>query len=114
MPEVLNVECPMCGGRLIRRKAPFDFGDVEFGEYAADVCRRCGEPFFTAEASRAIDERARSLGMFGAGRQSRVSTSGRGLVVRIPRDLASKLGLKSGQAVILRPEGKRRFVVEPS
>ncbi len=106
------MRCAMCNGRLVRRKAPFDFEDADFGEYTADVCARCGEAFFTPESSRAIDTKARELGLFGSGHSGKVSVSGRGLVLRIPVELARQLSLHKGQTVTLRLRGRHRFVVE--
>jgi len=44
-----------------RKKVPYNFGSISLGSFDADVCTKCGEVFFTEEASDAIDAKAKSL-----------------------------------------------------
>ena len=106
------MKCPLCQGSLVHRKVEYEYGGTSLGNFEADVCRKCGEAFFTEEASDAIDVRAKELGLWGLERRSKVSYSGNSLIVRLPKDLVQKLGWRKGQEVLLRPEGKKRIVVE--
>ena len=106
------MKCPICQGKLVRRKVEYGYGEVSFGKFEADACRECGEAFFTEEASDAIDLKAKELGLWGLERRSKISYSGNSLIVRLPKDLIQKLGWRKGQEVLLRPEGKRRIVIE--
>ena len=46
------MECPICEkGKLTRKKVDYNYKDWHFGKYDADVCNKCGESFFTEEAS---------------------------------------------------------------
>jgi len=44
-----------------KKKVPYNFGSISLGSFDADVCTKCGEVFFTEEASDAIDAKAKSL-----------------------------------------------------
>ncbi len=60
------MQCPNCTeGRIIRRKVPYYYHNLYFGDFSADVCPKCGEIYFTEEASDAIDARAMELGVWG-------------------------------------------------
>jgi len=104
--------CPVCGGRLRRTRAEYSYNDISLGAFEADVCQRCGEAFFTQEASDEIDRLAKERGVWGLEVKSKVSYSGNSLMVRIPKEVAEFMGLERGDGVRIRPEGKRRLVVE--
>ncbi len=106
------MECPMCNGTLKKGRTEYSYHDIYFGEYDADICDTCGEAFFTEEASDAIDEKAKELGLWGLEARSKVSYSGNSLMVRIPREIAEFLDLEKGDAIRIHPEGKKRLVVE--
>ena len=58
--------CPTCeSSEMHRKKVPFYFRNIYFGDYDADVCQNCGEILFTEEASRKMDKKAKSLGVWG-------------------------------------------------
>ena len=106
------MECPVCEGRLRRVKREYTYSDIVLGEFDAEACDRCGEVFFTEEASDAIDRMAKERGLWGIEARTKVSYSGNSLIVRIPKEVAEFMGLERGDGVRLRPEGKRRLVVE--
>ena len=64
---LIIMECPMCDGTLVRSRVKYEYKGIEFGEYEADVCDKCGEAFFTEEASDLIVERAKEFGVWGEG-----------------------------------------------
>ena len=107
-----KMKCPMCGGKLKAGKAEYRYQDVLFGKFDADVCRKCGEAFFTEAASDRIDKIAREKGLWGLERASKVSYSGNSLIVRIPAEIAKFTELERGRDIRIRPEGKKRIVVE--
>ena len=37
------MDCPICGGRMERKKAEYCFQGTPLGSYDADVCAKCGE-----------------------------------------------------------------------
>jgi Antidote-toxin recognition MazE, bacterial antitoxin len=104
--------CPICGGRLRQAMREYVYEGIGLGEHEAEVCERCGEVFFTEEASDAIDRLAKEKGVWGLEARSKVSYSGNSLIVRIPKEIAEFMGLEKGTGVRLHPEGSRRLVVE--
>jgi len=104
--------CPMCGGRLRKGRREYFYGGISLGEHEAEVCERCGEVFFTEEASDAIDLLAKERGVWGLEARTKVSYSGNSLIVRIPKEIAEYMGIKRGDGVRIHPEGKQRIVVE--
>jgi hypothetical protein len=106
------MDCPVCKGKMIRRKAAFNFGNIKLGEFDADVCEKCCEPFFTEEASDEIDRKARQMGFWGMASKTRIGYSGNSLIVRIPKDISNFMKLKKGEEVSIHPEGKDKLVIE--
>ena len=106
------MECPVCEGRLRKVRREYAYGDIVLGEFDAEACDRCGEVFFTEEASDEIDRLAKERGLWGIEARTKVSYSGNSLIVRIPKEVVEFMGLEKGDGVRLRPEGKRRLVVE--
>jgi YgiT-type zinc finger domain-containing protein len=106
------MECPLCEGKFLRTKREYAYNDISLGEFEADVCKRCGEVFFTEAASDEIDRLARAGGLWGLEARTKVSYSGNSLMIRIPREIAEFMGLEKGDGVRIHPEGKRRLVVE--
>lgn len=104
--------CPVCEGRLRKAKREYAYGDIVLGEFDAEVCDRCGEVFFTEEASDEIDRLAKERGVWGIEARTKVSYSGNSLIVRIPKEVVEFMGLEKGDGVRVHPEGKRRLVVE--
>jgi hypothetical protein len=106
-------KCPVCGkGRLKPAMVHEEMFGVELGNYPGEVCSNCGETFLTTESMRAIEVRARELGLWGLASKVKVARSGNSLVVRIPAPLAQYLRLKKGQEVMVSPEKENRLVLE--
>lgn len=87
---------------------------VSLGTYPAEVCTECGETFVDGETMDAIEAKAKELGLWGLAKKVTVRKSGNSLVVSIPADLARFLHLRGGEDALLRPEAKRRLVLEIS
>lgn len=109
---MMMMDCPMCDGTLRKGRTEYSYHDIYFGEYDADICNKCGEAFFTEEASDEIEKKAKELGLWGLEARSKVSYSGNSLMVRIPREIAEFLDLEKGDDIRIHPEGKKRLVVE--
>lgn len=106
------MECPICGGKLKNEKAPFWFSDIKLGEYEADVCTKCGEAFYTEDASNQIEQRAKELGLWGIGKRVVIGQSGNSLMVRIPKEIVELYKLHKKEVVSVLPEGKGRIAIE--
>jgi len=105
--------CPMCErGALWLRKVPYSDDDLDYGNFEAEVCDRCGETFLTEESARAIETKEKEMGTWGLERRSRVSYSGSSLMVRIPKELERFLKITKGEEVLIRPRGRRRIEIE--
>lgn len=98
------MKCPICNGKLERKKASYNFGSVSFGVFDADACSKCGEVFFTEESSDAIDAKAKSLGLWGLEKKS--------MIVRIPKSIAEFMKLRKGEEILIRPEDSKKLVIE--
>ena len=106
------MSCPICNGKLKLTKLEYSFYDIPFGKFDAEVCQKCGEIFFTEEASDRIDEIAKEKGLWGLEKRSKISYSGNSLIVRIPKEIAEFMDLMKGQEIEIHPEGKKKIVVE--
>ena len=61
--------CGSCGGRVTIETVPFIYqGNINLGEYEAEVCHSCGERIFSEEAFGEIEKRAKMLKIWGHGR----------------------------------------------
>jgi len=75
-------------------------------------CRKCGNLFFTEEQVDEMEERTKKLKMRLFAFKRTIAVSGKGLVVRVPADLAEYLKLKEGEEVRITPVGHKGFLVE--
>jgi YgiT-type zinc finger domain-containing protein len=106
------MECPICEGNLERKKVPYSVGGVSLGTFEADVCTSCNEIFFTEAASDAIDKKAKEAGLWGLEKRGKIGYSGNSLIVRIPKKIAEFMELKKGEDILIKPEDKKRLVIE--
>lgn len=106
------MKCPVCEGKMERKKVPYEIGRVNLGVFEADVCSSCGEIFFTEESSDAIDRKAKKTGLWGLEKKGKIGYSGNSLIVRIPKKVAEFMELKKGEEITIKPEDKKRLVIE--
>ncbi|UZE92124.1 MAG: YgiT-type zinc finger protein [Methanosarcinales archaeon] len=106
------MKCPICEEGMERKKVPYTIGSVKLGTFEADVCSSCGEIFFTEKSSDAIDRKAKELGVWGLEKKGRIGYSGNSLIVRIPKKVAEFMKLKKGEGILIKPEDKKRLVIE--
>ncbi len=95
-----------------RQKVRYAYAGVYLGSFAADVCQRCSEAFFTEDSWRRIEKLARKKGLWGIGRRVKVGYSGHSLIIRIPGKLATAAHLRKGTTVYVQPAGKGKLLVE--
>ena len=95
----MSRKCPICNREMIRKKV-----QIYKGIWAeAEVCQNCKEEWF--------DEK--EFDRIGALFQRKVFTAGGSLAVRIPKEIAQKLKMKSGTIVNLKL-GKNKIIIEPN
>jgi len=58
-----DMRCPECGGRIIRKKAPYIYKDIHLGWHMAEYCMNCGTIYFPYEAIKQVFERAKKMGV---------------------------------------------------
>ncbi len=106
------MKCPICNGRLSRKNVDFKLGNIDLGEFEADVCSKCNERFFTEESSDNIDKKAKELGLWGIAGKTKISYSGNSLIVRIPKEISQFMKLEKGEEVLIHPEGRDKLIIE--
>ncbi len=106
------MRCPLCEGNMERKKMPYAIGGIKLGGFEADVCASCNEVFFTEKSSDAIDKKAKERGLWGLEKRGKIGYSGNSLIVRIPKRVAAFMELASGVEILIKPEDKKRLVIE--
>lgn len=84
---------------------------VPLGKFEAEVCRKCGEIFYSSDSAGKIEKEAKKKGLFGLGAKTRIGTSGTALDVKLPKALVNFFKLEKGQEVIIEPIDLNRFQV---
>ncbi len=100
-----KIPCPKCGG--IMEPAHTSHPIKELGVTLEDVpclkCRECGEELYLGEHVKTIQDRMKRLGIFGwnslIGKEidMTVTSSGRRLVVGIPKEVERALDISVGE-----------------
>lgn len=106
-------KCPICGsGELKKGEIEEEMFGISLGRYNAEICDKCGESFIDEVTMRAIEQRAKELGIWGIGKKIKVVRSGDSLAIRIPGDIAKLFNLHEGKEVFLYPEGTTKLTLE--
>lgn len=105
------MKCEECGGKTVRRKVAYAHLGVMLGNFPAEVCGKCGETIFDMKAAKAIERKAKQLGVWGLTARTKIGMSGNSLDVRIDKRIADFMKLKKGKEVTLQPEGRDKLVV---
>ncbi|MDI6640552.1 MAG: YgiT-type zinc finger protein [Methanocellales archaeon] len=106
-------KCPVCEkGNLKEGKVEEEMFGTSLGRYRAEICDRCGESFVDEETMRAIEQKARQLGIWGLAKKIKIVRSGNSLAIRIPADIARFLKLEEGKEMFLHPEGTTKLAIE--
>lgn len=85
---------------------------VYLGEFPAEICSKCNESFTNEKTTRKIEELAKSKGIWGLGKRTKITKTGNSLAVRIPKEIANFLKLKEGNEAYIHPE-KDKIIIEP-
>jgi len=107
--------CPACeNGKLVGvDNIISDIDGYVFVE-KGERCTACGEEFINEKDAQAMVENSRKLGVWPVPLKlhRNLSSSGRGLVLRIPSDIEKDLRLKPGEAVSISKVGNK-IIIEP-
>lgn len=104
-------KCVICGGKLERKKVDYVQAGVNLGKFEAQVCK-CGEEYFDEKTVNIITEMEKKAGLFGIAKRTKISYSGKSLMVRIPKDIAQLANFKRGTEVQIMPEGKGKILIQ--
>jgi hypothetical protein len=110
----MRIVCTKCNENM--RKTVLDRyeyvkGFPLFNIYAYQ-CPKCSNLFFTEKTVEDMEKRTEELKIHSFGFRRTIATSGKGLALRIPSDLALHLKLKEGENVKIIPVNHKGFVVE--
>lgn len=97
--------CPVCGGAVKRKKAPYVMGRVVIEpELEVDACTKCGEEFYTAEQVARAQEKATKLGIWKPRleEERELKQIGGSLVISIPKAMVKALNLTPREKVKVR------------
>ncbi len=106
------MNCPICGGKLERRKVTYEVYGIKLGNFLADVCIKCGEQWFDERAAKQIEDLEKKKGLFGLGKESKISYSGNSLIIRIPKKIAEFMKIKKETPVLVHPHGRNKIEIE--
>lgn len=98
------MKCPICKGEIKKKKVKEEMFGVYLGDYPADVCSKCGESFVNSKVMKQIEDKAKEKGIWGLGNRTKVAKAGNSLIVRVPKKLATFLGVHEGSPAFIHPE----------
>ncbi len=107
----MNMICPICKGRIERKKIQYNLLGENLGLFPADVCQKCGEQFFNKETALMIENVAKTKGLWDLNSKTTISQVGNSLAIKINKRLSKFLDLKKGEEVIIQPENKYRIII---
>lgn len=106
------MKCPVCEkGTLKKTKTREYIWGIYLGDFPAEVCTKCGESFVDDKAMKKIEQTAKEKGIWGLGRNTKITKTGNSLAVRIPKPIVDFLHLKDGEEAFIHPEDKK-IVIE--
>ena len=106
------MKCVICGGNALTKTTEYREYGVLLGNFKAQICKKCGEIFFDEETAEKIQSKSKELGLFGLAKKAKVAEVGNSVAIRIPKGIASFVGLKKGKEVTITPESKHGFHIE--
>lgn len=106
------MKCPICEKGVLRKGTVKEkmFG-VYLGEFPAEICTKCNESFTDEETTRKIEQIAKTKGLWGLGKKTKIAKTGNSLIVRIPKKIVDFLKLKEGEEAFIHPED-HKIVIE--
>ena len=103
--------CPICEKGILKKgKIKETMFGIYLGEFPAEICSKCGESFTDQETTRKIEEIAKEKGIWGLGKQTKITKTGNSLAVRIPKEIAVFLKLEEGKEAYIHPENKKLVI----
>jgi len=106
------MKCPICDGKLVRKKVAYAVYGINLGNFMADVCTKCGEQWFNEKTSKQIEEIEKKKGLFGLSKESKISYGGNSLIIRIPKKIVEFMKIKKETPVLVHPHGKNKIEIE--
>lgn len=107
-----RTKCEECGGKIVRKKVPFSLYGVELGIFPAEICRKCREEVYDETTMDKINTMAKQKGLWGLESRTKVGEVGNSLDIRISKKIADFIRLKKGEDILVRPENKRRIIID--
>lgn len=101
----------MCGGKTVKKNVDYREYDVFLGNFKAEICKKCGETYFDEKIAEKIQSKSKELGLFGLAKKAKVAEVGNSIAIRIPKEIATFLGLKKGKEVTITPESKHGLYI---
>ncbi len=88
-------KCYECGkGNLENRSVEYKQYGIKIGKYPAEVCNKCGEVFFNESAVAKIEEKMKSMNLWGLRKKVKVGTSGNSLDIKLYKSLVQFFNIK--------------------
>ena len=108
----LNFPCP-CGGFIKWKKEKVVQDGINCGIIDVEVCEKCGETYLPEESMIIVEQKLKEAGLWGTERkQVKLWKSGNSVTIRLPTELAKKLGLDSVKKASIHQEGKNKLAIE--
>lgn len=108
------MRCPTCNkGNLKKAKIKEEMFGFYLGEFPAQICSKCNESFTDEKTTKMIEDAAKTKGIWGLGKKTKITKTGNSLAVRIPKEIADFLNLKEGKEAYIHPD-KNKLVIESS
>ena len=98
-------------GTLAKKQVEYKQYGISIGKYPAEVCDRCGEVFFDEAAVAQIEEKIKSLNLWGLRQKVKVGTSGNALDLKLYKRLVDFYNIQKDQMVEITPVDSSRFEV---
>ena len=106
------MKCIMCGGNTVKSAVDYSEYGILFGNFKAEVCKKCGETYFDERTAEKIQNKSKELGLFGLAKKAKVAEIGNSIAIRIPKEIAAFLNLKKGKEVTIVPESKHGLHID--
>ncbi len=110
--DKINFPCP-CGGFVNWKKEVVVQDGIDCGVLDVEVCDKCGELYLPEESMRTVEGKLKEAGLWGIERKEvKFWKSGSSVTVRLPTEMAKKLGLEKTKKGIIYQEGRNKFAIE--
>lgn len=104
--------CEECDAKIVAKKVEFKLYGESLGFFPAQVCQGCKEEVFSEATSDLIDQAAKDKGLWGLSAKTKVARVGTSLGLTISKRIADFMDLKPGEELSVRPETKKKLIIE--